>query len=214
MCTLPGCSPLPKWVGPNGWSGGQERCVQMIRLHIVACILGRCMAFVCMCKGGGVQHACSTVSSLFCGLDGRWPHSSSCLPRPDTKPEGRLLYAPWDTELRVYFHWPCLCLAGHPHRNVLPLEGAPHVLSSRFVVKTQRALNDYRKSEYPHFRDKLTKLKFIGNVTAQRLHSFQAHVQVGRTGEVWTVANVMLGIIASCIRHACRRAGFWVCTPH
>ena len=45
-----------------------------------------------------------------------------------------------------------------------------------FQVKTQRALNDYRKSEYPHFRDELTKLKFIGSITAQRLRDIQTHM--------------------------------------
>lgn len=27
-------------------------------------------------------------------------------------------------------------------------------------VKTQRALNDYRKCEYPHYKDDLTKLRW------------------------------------------------------
>lgn len=43
-------------------------------------------------------------------------------------------------------------------------------------VKTQRALNDYRKSEYPHYKDELTKLKFIGSITATRLREIQAHL--------------------------------------
>jgi len=36
-------------------------------------------------------------------------------------------------------------------------------------VKTQRALNDYRKSAYPHYKDELTRLRFIGAITATRL---------------------------------------------
>ena len=43
-------------------------------------------------------------------------------------------------------------------------------------MKTQRALNDYRKSEYPHYKDELTKLKYIGSITAQRLREIQAHL--------------------------------------
>ncbi len=43
-------------------------------------------------------------------------------------------------------------------------------------VKTQRALNDYRKSEYPHFKDELTKLKYIGSITAQRLREIHQHL--------------------------------------
>ncbi|KAJ9528119.1 hypothetical protein QJQ45_005746 [Haematococcus lacustris] len=61
-------------------------------------------------------------------------------------------------------------------------------------VKTQRALNDYRKSEwvlanaksqhgmraplnkYPHYKDELTRLKYIGSITAQRLRDVQAHL--------------------------------------
>lgn len=52
----------------------------------------------------------------------------------------------------------------------------PPVLSWLWQVKTQRALNDYRKSEYPHYKDELTKLKFIGSITAQRLRDIQAHI--------------------------------------
>ncbi|KAG1679301.1 hypothetical protein FOA52_009331 [Chlamydomonas sp. UWO 241] len=54
--------------------------------------------------------------------------------------------------------------------NIVP------AVSQKFNVKTQRALNDYRKSEYPHYRDELTKLKFIGSITATRLRDIQAHV--------------------------------------
>lgn len=50
------------------------------------------------------------------------------------------------------------------------------MLSWLWQVKTQRALNDYRKSEYPHYKDELTKLKFIGSITAQRLRDIQAHI--------------------------------------
>lgn len=57
-------------------------------------------------------------------------------------------------------------------------------------VKTQRALNDYRKSDYPHFKDELTKLKHIGSITAQRLREIQSHlpdcpyssIETGTTG--------------------------------
>mmetsp|Transcript_40431 Transcript_40431/g.89814 ORF Transcript_40431/g.89814 Transcript_40431/m.89814 type:complete len:922 (-) Transcript_40431:1054-3819(-) len=60
--------------------------------------------------------------------------------------------------------------------NAVPLENATPAVSAKFIVKTQRALNDYRKSEYPHFKDELTKLKFIGSITAQRLREIQNHL--------------------------------------
>ncbi|KAG1681310.1 hypothetical protein FOA52_007356 [Chlamydomonas sp. UWO 241] len=60
--------------------------------------------------------------------------------------------------------------------HAVPLACAQPAVSCRFAIKTQRALNDYRKAEYPHFRDELTKLKFIGSVTAQRLRDIQAHM--------------------------------------
>ena len=41
-------------------------------------------------------------------------------------------------------------------------------------VKTQRALNDYRKSAYPHYRDELTRLRYIGAITATRLKDARA----------------------------------------
>jgi len=43
-------------------------------------------------------------------------------------------------------------------------------------VKTQRAISDYRKCEYPHYKDELTKLKFVGNITALRLRDIQMHL--------------------------------------
>ncbi|GIL46734.1 hypothetical protein Vafri_3654 [Volvox africanus] len=57
-----------------------------------------------------------------------------------------------------------------------PVENIRPAVSGRFIVKTQRALNDYRKSEYPHFKDELTKLKFIGSITAQRLREIHQHL--------------------------------------
>ena len=45
-------------------------------------------------------------------------------------------------------------------------------------VKTQRALNDYRKCDYPHANDDVTKLKHIGSITAQRLRDIQQHLDV------------------------------------
>ncbi|GLC37795.1 hypothetical protein PLESTB_001477500 [Pleodorina starrii] len=57
-----------------------------------------------------------------------------------------------------------------------PLDNIRQAVSGRFIVKTQRALNDYRKSEYPHFKDELTKLKFIGSITAQRLREIHQHL--------------------------------------
>eukprot|EP00798_Chlamydomonas_sp_ICE-L_P031496 gene31496-6684_t len=57
--------------------------------------------------------------------------------------------------------------------NTTPLETIPPVVSGKFHVKTQRALNDYRKSEWPHYKDELTKLKYIGSITAQRLRDIQ-----------------------------------------
>ena len=50
-------------------------------------------------------------------------------------------------------------------------------VSEKFVIKTQRAMNDYSKNEFPNFRDELTKLKFIGTITAQRLKDIQSYVQ-------------------------------------
>lgn len=41
-------------------------------------------------------------------------------------------------------------------------------------VKTQRALNDYRKSAYPHYKDELTRLRYIGAITATRLKDARA----------------------------------------
>jgi hypothetical protein len=41
-------------------------------------------------------------------------------------------------------------------------------------VKTQRALNDYRKSAYPHCKDELTRLRYIGAITAARLKDARA----------------------------------------
>jgi hypothetical protein len=41
-------------------------------------------------------------------------------------------------------------------------------------VKTQRALNDYRKSAYPHYKDELTRLRYIGAITAARLKDVRA----------------------------------------
>ncbi len=70
--------------------------------------------------------------------------------------------------------------AGQDAARAQLLPFASFHLSSPFVaspqVKTQRALNDYRKSEYPHYKDELTKLKFIGTITAQRLREIQNHL--------------------------------------
>lgn len=41
-------------------------------------------------------------------------------------------------------------------------------------MKTQRALNDYRKSAYPHYKDELTRLRYIGAITANRLKDARA----------------------------------------
>lgn len=41
--------------------------------------------------------------------------------------------------------------------NAAPIDSMPPAITGKFVVKTQRALNDYRKSEYPHYKDELTK---------------------------------------------------------
>ncbi|GAX76070.1 hypothetical protein CEUSTIGMA_g3513.t1 [Chlamydomonas eustigma] len=60
--------------------------------------------------------------------------------------------------------------------NVQLVDSITPAVSGKLIVKTQRALNDYRKSEYPHYKDELTKLKFIGQITAQRLKDIQAHV--------------------------------------
>jgi hypothetical protein len=66
---------------------------------------------------------------------------------------------------------------GYVVRLTRMLHGAPRTRRCRCCqVKTQRALNDYRKSEWPHYRDELTKLKFIGSITAQRLRDIQGHL--------------------------------------
>eukprot|EP00955_Chlamydomonas_euryale_P064992 359131-Chlamydomonas_euryale.AAC.1 len=56
-----------------------------------------------------------------------------------------------------------------PLGRTVRLDGVAAVLSSAFCVKTQRALNDYRKPEYPHSTDQLTKLRYIGKETAEKL---------------------------------------------
>mgnify|MGYP001807215921 CR=1 FL=1 len=68
-------------------------------------------------------------------------------------------------------------------------------------VKTQRALNDYRKSEYPHYKDELTKLKHIGSITAQRLREIQSHldcpyssIETGKDDGAEAVARLVLPI--------------------
>lgn len=60
--------------------------------------------------------------------------------------------------------------------NPEPVPVVLSAISAKFVVKTQRALNDYRKSEYPHYKDELTKLKYIGSITSQRLREIQTHL--------------------------------------
>jgi hypothetical protein len=68
-------------------------------------------------------------------------------------------------------------------------------------VKTQRALNDYRKSAYPHYKDELTRLRFIGAITATRLkvhwprHSLVSHQPNWRclcVGEGWSARLIMV----------------------
>ncbi|MEW5306145.1 MAG: hypothetical protein WDW36_008633 [Sanguina aurantia] len=58
--------------------------------------------------------------------------------------------------------------------NPTPLHNIAPAISEKLIVKTQRALNDYRKSEFPHHLDELTKLKFVGSITAQRLRDIHA----------------------------------------
>ncbi|PNW75496.1 hypothetical protein CHLRE_12g529050v5 [Chlamydomonas reinhardtii] len=60
--------------------------------------------------------------------------------------------------------------------RLVVVENVRPTVSGKFIVKTQRALNDYRKSEYPHYKDELTKLKHIGSITAQRLREIQSHL--------------------------------------
>lgn len=60
--------------------------------------------------------------------------------------------------------------------NVLVADDIAPCVSGKFIVKTQRALNDYRKADYPHYNDELTKLKHIGSITAQRLRDIQMHL--------------------------------------
>lgn len=43
-------------------------------------------------------------------------------------------------------------------------------------MKTQRALNDYRKSAFPHYKDEITRLRYIGVVSANRLKDARAHL--------------------------------------
>ncbi|GFR43768.1 hypothetical protein Agub_g4882 [Astrephomene gubernaculifera] len=61
--------------------------------------------------------------------------------------------------------------------HLQPVDNVRPSVSGRFIVKTQRALNDYRKSDYPHYKDELTKLKHIGSITAQRLRDISTHLE-------------------------------------
>lgn len=55
-------------------------------------------------------------------------------------------------------------------------------------VKTQRALNDYRKSAFPHYKDELTRLRYIGAITANRLKD--ARAWLGKDVPIECVDNV------------------------
>eukprot|EP00955_Chlamydomonas_euryale_P051957 355022-Chlamydomonas_euryale.AAC.1 len=56
------------------------------------------------------------------------------------------------------------------------LEHVAPALSSAFCVKTQRAINDYRKAEYPHCSEAVTRLQYVGKETAEKLAKLQKHV--------------------------------------
>ncbi|KAJ9528351.1 hypothetical protein QJQ45_014324 [Haematococcus lacustris] len=92
------------------------------------------------------------------------------------------------------FHWQGASYSTFRLMGRCPNTEIQPAISHKFVVKTQRALNDYRKSEwvlanaksqhgmraplnkYPHYKDELTRLKYIGSITAQRLRDVQAHL--------------------------------------
>ncbi|KAG1672588.1 hypothetical protein FOA52_010690 [Chlamydomonas sp. UWO 241] len=60
----------------------------------------------------------------------------------------------------------------------LPLDNIRPALSDIFTVKSQRAVNDYKKPDYPHCKDEIDKLKHIGKVTAQRLSNISVNMPV------------------------------------
>ncbi|KAG1659380.1 hypothetical protein FOA52_007843 [Chlamydomonas sp. UWO 241] len=81
--------------------------------------------------------------------------------------------------------------------NAVPLACVQPAVSCRFVIKTQRTLNDSRKPEYPHHHDDITKLKFIGDKSVERLRCIQAHMPDVPFQSVKTVGelhNLMLHV--------------------
>ncbi|KAG1679168.1 hypothetical protein FOA52_000524 [Chlamydomonas sp. UWO 241] len=60
---------------------------------------------------------------------------------------------------------------------LVPLGHIQPAISAKFVVKTQRALNDYHKPAYLHYKEKVTKLRYIGTTIQGRLHNVQTHLQ-------------------------------------
>lgn len=76
---------------------------------------------------------------------------------------------------------PAVAQPAAPHPHPLPLSPSctPPSLLATPQVKTQRALNDYRKSEFPHYKDELTRLRYIGAITATRLKDVRATVNPG-----------------------------------
>eukprot|EP00955_Chlamydomonas_euryale_P030414 320513-Chlamydomonas_euryale.AAC.3 len=64
------------------------------------------------------------------------------------------------------------CVGG----GVEQVEGVAPALSTQFAVKTQRALNDCRKAEYPHTADPLRCLKYIGEGVAKKLLELKKHM--------------------------------------
>jgi hypothetical protein len=51
-------------------------------------------------------------------------------------------------------------MASSPDGSVLP------AVSGKFTVKTTRAINDYEKHEYPHYKSKLTYVENLGPVVS------------------------------------------------
>ncbi len=66
----------------------------------------------------------------------------------------------------------CVLLVGGVFQHI----SSHVVLHVILQIRTQRALNDYSKPLYPLYKDKLTRLKYIGGVTADRLRDVQVHI--------------------------------------
>lgn len=82
-----------------------------------------------------------------------------------------------------YFRLAAVALTTDPATGLLaPAPGVAHAVSPRFVVKTQRAYNDYRKDPYPHYKSPITRLGNIGAVSLKRLKDCRTHLGCAAAG--------------------------------